>query len=252
MYDLQKANMWKRVSAYIFDLIMLFIVVMLAAFVLSSVLGYNDCVQKLDACYEKYTEKYGVEFGISVDEFNALPKDEQKNYELAQKEIEKDKEVSYYYNMSFNLTIIIITFSILIAYLILELLIPLLFKNGQTLGKKIFGIGVMRVDGVRLTSPLLFARAILGKYTIETMIPVICVIMLYFNVMGFAALVIIGAVLVIQLAMLISSRTASAIHDRLSSTVAVDLASQMIFETTEEMLKYKEKLHEEKVKNIQA
>jgi len=27
---------------------------------------------------------------------------------------------------------------------------PLLFKNGQTLGKKIFGVALMRNDGVRI------------------------------------------------------------------------------------------------------
>ena len=78
-----------------------------------------------------------------------------------------------------NYTFIIISFSILIGFLIVEFLFPMIFKNGQTLGKKIFGIGVMRVDGVKVTTPILFVRSILGKFTIETMMPVLMVIMIY-------------------------------------------------------------------------
>ena len=53
------------------------------------------------------------------------------NYNAAVAEFAKDEEANYLFNMLFQLTIITITFGILIAYLLLEFVVPLLFKNGQ-------------------------------------------------------------------------------------------------------------------------
>ena len=44
---------------------------------------------------------------------------------------------------------------------------------------------------------------------------------------------------------MIASKTNSAIHDKLASTVTVDLASQMIFDTQEELIKFKEQKAQE-------
>ena len=44
---------------------------------------------------------------------------------------------------------------------------------------------------------------------------------------------------------MISTPTNSLIHDLLANTVVVDYASQMIFETREDMIHYKEKIHAE-------
>ena len=54
-------------------------------------------------------------------------------------------------------------------------------------------------------------------------------------------------ILILQIVLIAATKTNSAIHDCLASTVTVDLASQMIFNTREEMIAYKEKLHAEKV-----
>ena len=65
----------------------------------------------------------------------------------------------------------ITTLSTLIAFLLLEFAVPLMLKNGQTLGKKIFGVAVVRVDGVKVSPVMVFARGILGKCTIGTLAP---------------------------------------------------------------------------------
>lgn len=240
MYDFQKANTWKRISAALFDFIMLVMVVVGFAYALSSIINYNSYFNEYVAHRTQYGEKYGIDFKISAEEYNALPEDERAVYDEASKEFSKDAAVNKTYAMLMNLTLLIAIFSILISHLVLEFLVPLLFKNGQTLGKKIFGVGVMRIDGVKLTPFLLFVRSILGKYTIETMIPVFCAIMIYFNTMTGAALLVLGVMLIIQLGLLIANRERTPIHDKLSSTVTVDLSSQMIFDTVEDLLAYKE------------
>ena len=247
IFDLQKANMWKRMSAALFDFILLVIAVAGVAFVLSGVTGYDKHTTALEAAYAKYEAEYGVVFDISQEEFMQKSEAEQNAWNEAYQALIKDEEAMYSYNMVINLTMIISSFAILSAYLILEFALPIKFGNGQTLGKKIFGVAVMRVDGVKTTAPLLFIRTILGKFTIETMIPVLIGVMIFFQMIGIAGPIILGLILLLQVILLITTHTNSCIHDALAKTVVVDMASQMIFESEEEMIAYKNKVHAEKV-----
>ena len=58
---------------------------------------------------------------------------------------------------------------------------------------------------------------------------------------GFIGPLILFALLVLQVTMYFYTKTRSPIHDLLAQTVAVDYASQMIFDTVEELLEYKKK-----------
>jgi uncharacterized RDD family membrane protein YckC len=247
IFDLQKASMWKRVSAFLFDFIILVIAVAGFALLLSTVLGYDKHNAQLGNAYAKYESEYGVVFDISQEEFMQLSQEEQQTWNNAYQALIKDSEAMYSYNMVVNLTLVISSLAILFAYLILEFFIPIKFGNGQTLGKKIFGVAVMRTDGVKITAPLLFIRTILGKFTIETMIPVLICIMIFFNTIGIVGMLILGLILLLQIILMISTHTNSCIHDLLAKTVAVDMQSQLIFETEEEMIAYKNKVHAEKV-----
>ena len=140
--------------------------------------------------------------------------------------------------MILNLSIVITSLGILGACLILEFLIPMLFGNGQTLGKKIFSIGVMSVNGVRVRNIQMFIRTVLGKYTIETMIPVLVGTLSFFGSLGIYGTALILVLLGIQIILISATRTNSLIHDLLAGTVVIDMPSQMIFETKEELLSY--------------
>jgi uncharacterized RDD family membrane protein YckC len=243
MYDLQKADLWKRISALLFDFILLVIVVVGAALLLSTVLNYDSFSDELKAIEAKYEQKHNVSFGISSDEYDALDEEGQKLLKDAYADFAHDKEAVRLYDLLLNLTLIIVTFAILIGYLLLEFLVPLLLGNGQTLGKKIFGIGVMREDGVKLSPLLLFTRTVLGKYTVETMIPVMIVIMFVFQVLSTVGLIVLIALLGVQVVLICATAARTPIHDKLAHTVTVDIASQRIFDSPEELLAYKQKLH---------
>ena len=246
-YDIQKANMWKRISAFLFDWILLVIAVVGLGFVLSSALNYGEHSDRLEACYTTFENEYGVAFDISAEDYAALTDDARESYDAALTALTEDESFIEAFSLLINLTLIIITFSILLGYLILEFLVPLLFGNGQTLGKKIFGIGVMRMDGIRLSPLLLFARTVLGKATVETLLPVLIVIMIYFGYMDILfALLLLAALAVAQLALLIATRNRTPIHDKLAQTVTVDMASQMIFDSPAAMLEYKQRIHAER------
>ena len=247
IYDLQKANIWKRISAFLFDLILLAILVVGAALALTTILGYDGYTRQVEEIYTSYEGTYGISFNITAEEYEKLNEEQLKIYDKAFLAISEDEEFNQLYTMLMNLTLLITTFSILLGYLILELLIPLLLGNGQTLGKKIFGVGVMRIDGVKISPLLLFIRTVLGKYTLETMIPVFLIIMIYFNLTDIVGVGVILLLLIVQVVMMIVTNTNSLLHDKLSSTVAVDLASQMIFDSPEELIEYKKRLHQAEI-----
>lgn len=244
--DLQKASIWKRVSAALFDGILLSVVVVGAAFLLSLITGFDGHNDALTTAYARYEQQYGVTFELTRDEFTALGQEELARYNEAYDRLCKDKEAMYAYNMVVNLTMLISSLSVLAGYLLLEFAVPLFLGEGRTLGKKIFGLAVMRTDEIRINGPLLFIRAILGKYTFETMVPVLLVFMLMFNMAGFEALIALGLLALLQVILVIATSTNSLIHDVLAKTVVVDYASQRIFADQQELLEYKKKLHAER------
>ena len=245
IYDLQKAGLLKRASAYLLDVILLLIVITGAAFGLSALLGYDAYVEKLENIYEEYEIEYGIDFDISQEDFAALSGEEQKLYEDVNRLMNENEEAIEAYNMTVNLALIITSVSILVAYLLLEFAVPMILKNGQTVGKKVFGIGLVRQDCVKISTLALFVRTLLGKCTVETILPAYILILIIFGNLGMTGTVILAGMAILQIALVATSRTNSAIHDMMAATVAVDLNSQMIFESEAELLAYKNKLHAE-------
>lgn len=245
MLDLQKASILKRISAWFLDVILVAILVAGVASLISGVVGFDDYGDELENYYEQYEKQYGVVFEITQEEYTAMSEAEQANYDAAYEALISDEGAMYTYNMVLNLTLMIVSLSILVAFLILEFAVPMLLGNGQTVGKKIFSLGVMRTHGVKMNGVAMFIRAILGKYTIETMIPVLIVIMLMFNMTGLFGTLLVLALGIAQIVLMIVTRTNSAIHDLLSDSVVVELSSQMIFDTEDDLLEYKKRMSAE-------
>lgn len=244
--DIQKANFSKRISAYLFDFILMAILVVGIACGVSAILGFDGYSQRYADLTAKYETDFGVTFNIAQEEYEAMSDEEKAQYDKAFDAFAEDEEVLYVYNMIVNLSLVMITAAILLSYLILEFVVPLLLKNGQTLGKKIFGIAVMRNDCVKLTPVALFIRAFLGKFTVETMIPVILILMMFWGGIGIIGPSIVLAILIVQICMLLFSHNRAAIHDYLSLSVVVDYSSQMIFDSTEDLIAYKQRIAAEK------
>jgi len=241
--DLQKANILKRVSAWILDLILLTIVITGVAFALSAILDYDSYSGTLDRIYHEYEAEYGIDLDITAEEYAALTREEQKVYEEVNRVMNENEEAIEAYNMTVNLALIITSVSILAAYLLLEFVIPILLKNGQTVGKKVFGIGLVRQDCVKVSTLALFVRTVLGKCTVETILPAYILILIIFGNLGMTGTVVLAGMAILQVALVATSRTNSAIHDMMAATVAIDLNSQMIFESEADLLAYKNKLH---------
>lgn len=240
--DIQKASMWKRISAYLFDGILLVTVIVSVAWALSIAFGYTEHSTQFNQIRAQYEEKYNVDFDADYDSLT----DQQKiEVEAAFEKFSFDKDAQYAYSMMIILALTIVSLSILLGYIILEFILPLIFKNGQTIGKKMFGIALMRADGVRISGPALFIRSIIGKCIVETMVPIFILVMIFFGGAGVVGIVSILLITLLQLVLIVATKTRSAIHDLLAYSVAVDLISQQIFDTPEALVEYKKQLHAE-------
>lgn len=243
IFDIQKASLWKRISAALFDFIILAIVAIGAATAFSGIFGYEKHADVFSSKCEYYSEKYGVELPVTAESYEKMSEAEKENCAAANRALNADKEAVKAYRMVQSLPLLMVTFGVLFGILLLQVVVPAMFGNGQSLGKKIFGIALMRVDGVKLSGVQLFVRSVLGKFTVELMIPIYVIWMLVSGKVGLFGLGMLLLLLIAQILCLVKTRTGSLLHDVMAGTVAVDLASQMIFETKEAQLQYIKEWH---------
>lgn len=241
-YEIQKAGMMKRASAFLLDLILFAILATGAFWGLSAALDYDGKNEKLRLAYTAYEEKYSVSFDITEDDYLAMSDEERARFDEAYEALNADDEASALLNVIVNLTLVILSLGIFFAFFILEFLVPLLLGNGQTVGKKVFGLGLVRSDSVKISPLMLFIRTVLGKYTVETMVPVLIGIMILFGMIGALGLAILLGILILQIALICASPDNCAIHDRLSGTVCVELSSQLVFETEADLIDYQKRM----------
>lgn len=246
VYDLQKAGLWKRIAAWMFDGILTAVLAVGLGFVLSLLLGYDSHSQALDAAYDRYEQEYGIVFEITQEEYEAMTDAQKLNYDAATQALTADAEAGRAFNLLVNLSLVILSVSCMVAILLWEFAIPLYFGNGQTLGKKIFGLCLVRTDCVRLNKLQLFTRTLLGKFALETMLPVYIVFLTFWGILGVTGTAILFVLAAAQLLSLVISRTNSALHDLLAGTAVVDMASQMIFRDTEELIEFQKRVAAER------
>ena len=244
--SIQKANFWKRISAWMFDAILALTLAMAGCLAVSTIINYdvvsNDYNARLEEYYEVYGEKYSVDLTISQEDYDAMTEQEKADYEAKKSAAEtemyaalnKDEQMTELYSRVFTSTLTVLNIGVLISYLLLYFVVPLLFKNGQTLGKKIFGLAVIRTNCVKVSNPVLFIRSIVGLYAMETMVPVLLLLMIYFGYLGIVGTIAILLLFALQIGVMIKTKTNSSIHDLLSDTIVVDYVSQRIFESQEE------------------
>lgn len=245
--DLQKANIGKRISAWLLDSILLAILAVCFGLLLSSLLGYDGYTLRLEEVYTKYETQYDITLDITQADYDALSAAERTRYDAAVGALTTDTEAVYNLNMIIQLTLIILSFGILAAFLVLEFAVPLFFKNGQTVGKKVFGLAVMKSHGVRINSVSLFIRTVLGKFTIETMVPVLMLLMMLWGTIGILGPGVIAFIGLMQLVLIFTSQGRCPIHDRLSNTVTVDMHSQLIFDSDAALIEFKKMRHNDEV-----
>ena len=248
-YDIQRASMLKRIPAWVLDMILLLVVMTGFLVLWSRVFPVTPHVEEIDGIIAQYEQQYGGHWNIPAEEYEKMTDAEKEAAEKISLEIsnalnQDEAALALLETVAINI-FAMLSLSVLCAYVILEFVIPLLLKNGQTLGKKCFGVALMRKDGVKVTPFMMFARTVLGKCTVETMIPLLAAVMLFVGIGG--PLFFLGvAVLLAQLIVPLATRNKTGIHDIMACTVAVDLSSQMIFDSLEAMEAYHAEIYADK------
>ena len=242
-HALQKASLGKRIAAGILDGILICILATGFAFLLSVLLGYDGYNQTLKDGYSRYETQYGVSFDIPREELSDA---DREKWDAAYKALSQDEEVIQAYNVVLNLTLVIASVAILLSVLAWEFAVPLLLHNGQTVGKKVFSLGLVRVDGVQVTNLQLMVRALLGKFTVEIMIPVFVILMAFWGISGLIGPIVLLALLVAQGICLCVSKTNALLHDQMAGTAVVDISSQRIFRSTEDLIAYQKQVAAER------
>lgn len=242
-HALQKASLGKRIAAGILDGILICILATGFAFLLSVLLGYDGYYQTLTDGYSRYETQYGVSFDIPREELSDADREKR---DAAYKALSQDEEVIQAYNVVLNLTLVIASVAILLSVLAWEFAVPLLLHNGQTVGKKVFSLGLVRVDGVQVTNLQLMVRALLGKFAVEIMIPVFVILMAFWGISGLIGPIVLLALLVAQGICLCVSKTNALLHDQMAGTAVVDISSQRIFRSTEDLIAYQKQVAAER------
>ena len=248
-YDFQRASMLKRMPAWLLDMILLITLATGLLCLWSRVFDVTPHIEELTTIIDTYEEKFGGELNPSSATTDKMTEEEKAaateiSVKIDQALNEDPRAMMLLQTIATNI-FAMLSLSVAFAYLILEFLIPLWLKNGQTLGKKCFGVALMRKDGIKVTPFMMFARTILGKCTIETMIPILLGVMLALMPNGMT-LILLAAVMLAQIIVPLATRNKTAIHDLMACTIAVDLASQMIFDSVEDMEAYHANLHVDK------
>lgn len=252
IYDIQKASMMKRFSAWLLDIILFMVVVTGCMYGWAYVFDPTPHIEELSGIMESYEQQFGGSLDMTEEAFNKLSAEEQEEARQVSQKINealnKDEKALKLLEMIATYIFAMISLSILCAHLLLEFLIPLFLKNGQTLGKKCFGIALMRKDGVKVTPLMMFVRSILGKSTVETMLPAMLLVLAMLGA-GMLTTYLCFGLLIAQVIVPLWTANKTAIHDLIACTVAVDMSSQMIFDTPEQMEAYKARVDAEYSQN---
>ena len=253
-YDIQKAGMMRRVAAGLFDIILVLVLATGIGWGISALMNTDSYYLAVQDVYAAYGEKYNIDFNLTQEDMATMPSEElnqyNKAYEDAINAMNADEEAIGTMMKFWSSALSVVSLSVLISHLVLEFAVPMWLKNGQTIGKKAFGIGLMRKDGVMITPFALFVRSILGKATIEIMLPLLILFMMFLGIAGIFILLL-PVLAIVQVLLLFRHPHNAVLHDLMGCTVAVDLSSQLIFRTPEDLIAYQKERAAEKAEKAE-
>ena len=216
--------MFRRFGAFILDLCLVVVLTVLIALPLRGLSGYASTSDRMNAIFERIAAEHGVDINIANQQYDALSEDEKLAIDAALLDISEDVEAAELYTKTVRLLFIVIFSSLLVSVVLLELVLPLTFKNGQTIGKKLMKLEVQRRDREPLNLVTMLLRSISGKFFIDYGLPVFFFLSFVYANAGRIPLI---GLLMLTLGQIVSIAVTSdrrAIHDIIAGTVVVPVA----------------------------
>ena len=285
MFELRKIGIVRRASALLLDAILLAVLTTGFMWIVSLICNFSRTQELANQYYsewEDFRKEYipgvaefygftyeesedGTEYTITkgdapatldevVAKLNSSEGNDPETAEAYEKYLTLTpiRTVNAQYQLVYSMLFMMVSIGLLLAYLILEFIIPIFLKNGQTVGKKVFGICLVRPNCVKITNIALFARTLLGKFAIETMFPILLVFLFLFGGLGILAIILLAAMTILNIVLFFATKNRTPIHDIFAATVAVDMRLQMIFETEEELIAKKSLQHKQFIESSKS
>lgn len=181
------------------------------------------------------TERYSSDKGqvVKLTE-NDITQQYKTIYQIAYRHLETQ---SFYldsanpYYMGFSIAA---SSSLLVAGALIYLLFPVIFKNGQTLGKKILKLGLANNEGYKFHNRQLLMRFMpYGVCSLAIMLP-------FWNNM-MVIFIILLIILLVSFALMMASPKRASLHDFCARTIVIDRKTSIIFNDFVEEAEYLEK-----------
>jgi len=235
---IEHAGIGKRIGAWLIDTVLVILLAAVFLFVASAYVDIVGYVQELEPYYDKYEALYNTDFSISQEEYLKLSAQEQQNYDAAYEAMLTDPEATAVYAKVFMKYLAAVLLALAAASFILEFLVPVLQRRGQSPGKVLFSVAVIRPNGIRANPFQLFLRAIPGKFCFVILLPLSLLATGFFGILGSVGLIGFLVLVIMHLLLLLLTPNHSALHDLLSGTVAVDQNYQRIFDNQADLDEY--------------
>ena len=119
--DIQKVNMFKRISAYLFDLILTACLAVGLAALLSNALNYDSYSQQFLDITTKYEQMYGLDLNMEYDSMTAEELEQyMERYNQMNAAMNQDEQAVEAYSMTVSLMLVIISIGLLVPMTLLE------------------------------------------------------------------------------------------------------------------------------------
>lgn len=231
LFKVCKPKTIHRLAAFLIDAIVFVILFTGVLYLISLIMDFDAHYALLQEEYKKVgylifnEEKEKWEFLTSTA----------PNYEEVTKLVTENKVImeELFFVNSFSVKSPLI--AIAIVLLVVEFIIPLILRNGQTIGMKVFSIGLISNTGIAISPIQLFARCFIGKMAVLGIIPALGILYIFLNYSGgllgsLIVLVIYG----INLFLLIRSKNNTGIQDLIANVIPVDAKETIFYRTMKE------------------
>lgn len=218
--------MLKRTGAFLIDFLLTVVIAILVSFPAKAIASYDSAVENMDSAFEAIASRHGVSIDITNEQYAAFTEEELAAWEAAFTEIADNEQAMDLYNKTVRLSMTLTYVCLIVGVLVVEIGFPFYFANGQTPGKKIFGLRIEKKDGKPVGFSTLLIRSILGKLIIEYGIPVLFYFNLVYGAGVSAASVGFLMLATAQLMSFFLTEDRRVIHDFLASTHVVKLDNQ--------------------------
>ncbi len=216
----------KRSFAAAIDLLLIAILTVFLAMPMSRITGFRSARDEVNEVSARIKEESGISADLTPQEYQSLTDEQIEKYEALWIEYLNHEQNVRTYNRMVIGSYLTILGSILVAVIVFELAIPLVLGDGQTLGKKLMGLAVIKMDGEAVDAIGIIARALLGKFLVEIALPVFSFLSIYNGMSGSMNTVLIIGLFLVQAACMGFTKERRLIHDFLSGTRVVALDSE--------------------------